>query len=249
MKIFQIGCRLPLLIACVLFAAAADQSLAQTEDPSATVRSVQGAPTMSGGLDQNLPPLAVGLTLRAWEVARTNQADKIYLQLNTGPGLAVGEYSSFFLSSKQDPSGTVAEIQITEGSLRFAGMPGPQPYSVVTPIASISPEDPSVPFDFVVEAPTPTTTVVTVLDGRVRVENLSVNGVSQSISSCRVAYLEDGKTTIDVGSAPADDVSRLIALTTIPGTMPENTEACQAVAAGPPPPGPAYAPPPMPRIL
>ena len=73
-------------------------------------------------------------------------------------------------------------------------MSRPLPYSVTTAVASIQPESYDQPVDFIVESYDPTSTVVTVVAGRVKVRNLTVTpSQEQIVSSCQNVYIETGQ--------------------------------------------------------
>ena len=114
-------------------------------------------------------------------------------------------------------------------------------------MASIQPESYDQPVDFIVESYDPSSTVVTVVTGRVKIRNLTVTpSTEQIVSSCQNVYIEEGKGKPEPLSVPPEDLKRLADASTISGTIAANFDACgAAVSTLPPPPAEApMAPPP-----
>ncbi len=215
------GIALPLLI-IILYSI---NVCAQSGDPTAVVRAVEGDVTTLVGVDQEPTVLNVGTNVKAWEVVRTNQYSKALLELDSGVQVSMGEYGSVFLSGQTDDSAPVTEIQTTEGIIRVTGAAGPRRYAVITPVCSVEP-NPDGSFDFIVESPTPTTSIVTVITGSVIIENLTVNGKPQTVSHCNTAYIEQAKDKLDVVATSGEDIQRLLAMSTIGGSPTADALAC-----------------------
>lgn len=214
----------------------------------AVVGAIEGEAELSGSSGQETGQLQTGGVVKSDDAASTGPKSKLLLNWDSGLTASLGEYSSILLLP-EDVNAPATNIQMSDGIMRLAwNRPGagpPKPYSVSTPVASIQPESYDQPVDFIVESYDPTSTVITVVNGRVKVTNLTVTPFQeQVVSSCQSISVTMGKSNPDLISLSPDDLGRLAAASTITGTIPANFDACSAVASTLPPPPPAAAPPP-----
>ena len=219
--------------------------------PRAAVQAVQGDANVTVDRDQEPTKLAVGSMVDAWNTVSTNENGKLFLKWETGMLNSIGGSSSIFLASRETERGPVDTIEMTEGLLRVTKQSGGgagTPYMVVTPAASIEPANYDEPVDFIVEVYVPTTAVITVVSGNVRIKNLTLSRPTETVlSSCQTVYVEEGKPKLEPLASSSEDLRRLVDGTTIPGTIVANLDICpvtppQPRAAEPRvSPGPRYA--------
>ncbi len=215
--------------------------------PSGTVAAIQGEGQVILEDQEQEKQLQTGDIVRAWNTITSGENSRVYLQWDSGVATSLGDFSSIFLSPEQIPTGETKLFQIIEGIVRVSTGPfegAAEHYSVATPVAFIEPTSQE-PTDFIVEVYDPSTTVLTVLAGNLKVTNLSTGeSTTQTVSGCQSVYIEQTKSPLEVLPSSSDAVGRLIGQTTIPGTVAEATDPC-AVAAGvqPAPPPPRYAEP------
>ncbi len=209
--------------------------------PQAVVQAVQGDATVAVDQDQEPVGLAPGSTIDAWNTVSTDEASKLFVRWNTGILNSLGELTSIFLTSSQTERGPMDSFEMTEGMFRVTsqrGTPTLTPYRVMTPSASIEPVNYDEPTDFIVEVHVPTTTVVTVISGSVRVTNTTLERPSETVvSACQNLYVERGQPGLDVAALASDDLARLVEGTTIPGSI-STAFLCPAPTVELPPPPP-----------
>jgi hypothetical protein len=196
----------------------------------AAVQAVQGDATMTMGPDQEPAKLTVGKMVEAWNTVSTNENSKLLLKWETGLLNSLGGFSSIFLASRETKSGPVDTIEMTEGLLRVTQKSGGgagAPYMVVTPAASIEPVNNDEAVDFIVEVYLPTTAVITVVSGNVRVKNLTLSPSTETVlTSCQTLYVEQGKPKLEALASSSEDLRRQVDGTTIPGTIVANLDNC-----------------------
>ena len=216
----------------------------------AVVGAIEGEAEVSGDTGQEIQKLASGSAVNPGDAVFTEEKGKLLLRWDSGLMGSLGEFSSI-LVLPEDVGGPATNIQMTDGIFRLSvdprGGSRPTPYSVTTAVASIQPESYDQPVDFIVESYDPSSTVITVVAGRVKVTNLTVTpSREQIVSSCQNVYIETGKDKPDMLSVSPEDLKRLADASTISGTIAANFDACgAAVSTLPPPPAEApMAPPP-----
>ncbi len=217
---------------CVIVAGPASSDAKAAKALRAAVQAVQGEATMTVGPDQEPAKLAVGKMVEAWNTVSTNENSKLFLKWETGLLNSLGGSSSIFLASRETKDGPVDTIEMTEGLLRVTQKSGGgagAPYMVVTPAASIEPVNSDEPVDFIVEVYVPTTAVITVLSGNVRVKNLTLSPPTETVlASCQTLYVEQGKPKLEALASSSEDLRRQVDGTTIPGTIVANLDNCPA---------------------
>ena len=238
-------------LVCVTWAGSASSDAQIAGAPRAVVQAVQGEANVAVDRDQEPTKLAVGSKVEAWNTVSTNENGKLFLKWETGVLNSIGGSSSIFLASREIERGPVDTIEMTEGLLRVtkpSGGGAGAPYMVVTPAASIEPANYDEPVDFIVEVYVPTTAVITVVSGNVRIKNLTSSRPTETVlSSCQTVYVEEGKAKLEPLASSSEDLLRLVDGTTIPGTIAANLDICpvtppQQRAAEPRvSPGPRYA--------
>ena len=216
----------------------------------AVVGALEGEAEVSGDTGQEIEKLASGSAVNPGDAISTEEKSKLLLRWDSGLMGSLGEFSSILLLP-EDVGGPATNIQMTDGIFRLSvdprGGSRPTPYSVTTSMASIQPESYDQPVDFIVESYDPSSTVITVVAGRVKVRNLAVTPAQELIvSSCQNVYIEAEKGKPEPLSVSPEDLKRLADASTISGTIAANFDACgAAVSTLPPPPVEApMAPPP-----
>ncbi len=172
--------KLPIFIATLCFFSSLWLSPLRAEAAptgGAVVAAIEGEAELSGSSGQETGQLQTGGVVKSDDAASTGPKSKLLLNWDSGLTASLGEYSSILLLP-EDVNAPATNIQMSDGILRLAwnrpGASPPQPYSVSTPVASIQPESYDQPVDFIVESYDPTSTVITVVNGRVKVTNLTV---------------------------------------------------------------------------
>ncbi len=150
------------------------------------------------------------------------------------------------MAKLQTPDGDRDTVQVIEGIVRVATGQSPRsiaPYSVVTPVASIEPASFNEPVDFIVEVYDPSTTVITVVAGDLKVSHLKGGApMGTTVSRCQTVYIEEGKDRLEVMESSPDDVTRLVRSTTIPGAIAVAADSCvKDITVEPPPAVPRHA--------
>jgi|GEM_PF-1316619 len=239
------------VICCVTVAGTASSNAQVQGPPQAAVQAVQGEASVVVDRDQEPVKLAVGSMVDAWNTVSTSENGKLFLKWKTGLLNSLGSSSSMFLATRETEHGPADVIEITQGLLRVtkpSGGSSGAPYMVLTPAASIEPVSSDEPVDFIVEVYVPTTAVVTVISGNVRVKNLTLTRpVDTDLSSCQTVYVEEGKPKLESLSSSSEDLKRLVDGTTIPGTIVANLDICPVTPSQPRvaerrvSPGPRYA--------
>ncbi|MGO8821742.1 MAG: hypothetical protein ACLQT6_00700 [Desulfomonilaceae bacterium] len=219
------------VMCCVTWASPALSNAEVVSDPPrAVVKAIQGDANMVVDRDKGPTKLAVGSMVDAWNTVSANGNGKLLLKWKTGILNSIGASSSIFLATKDTDRGPADVIEMTEGLLRVTrdgGGGAITPYMVVTPAASIEPVNSEEPVDFIVEVYIPTTTVVTVVSGNIRVRNLTLTRPADTVlSSCQTVYVEDGTPKLEPLASSAEDLNRLVDGTTIPGTIVANLDIC-----------------------
>ncbi len=218
----------------------------------AVVGALEGEAEVSGDTGQEIEKLASGSAVNPGDAISTEEKSKLLLRWDSGLMGSLGEFSSILLLP-EDVGGPATNIQMTDGIFRLSvdprGGSRPTPYSVTTSMASIQPESYDQPVDFIVESYDPSSTVITVVAGRVKVRNLAVTPAQELIvSSCQNVYIEAEKGKPEPLSVSPEDLKRLADASTISGTVAANFDACgAAVSTLPPPPTEAPMAPPPPR--
>jgi uncharacterized protein YjbI with pentapeptide repeats len=207
----------------------------------ATVAAIDGRAEVSPDTGEEMKKLDLGSAINPGDAVSTEQKSKLLLRWDSGLAASLGEFSSILLLP-ENAGGPATDIQMADGILRLSMNPQsgsrPLPYSVTTAVASIEPESYDQPVDFIVESYDPTSTVITVLAGRVKVKNLTVSPAQEQIvAACQNLYLETGKGKPEALSVPPEDLRRLADASTITGTIAANFDACGTVSTAPPPPG------------
>ncbi|MGB6064200.1 MAG: hypothetical protein WBG50_05305, partial [Desulfomonilaceae bacterium] len=245
--------KLPIFIATLCFFSSLWLSPLRAEAAptgGAVVAAIEGEAELSGSSGQETGQLQTGGVVKSDDAASTGPKSKLLLNWDSGLTASLGEYSSILLLP-EDVNAPATNIQMSDGILRLVwnrpGASPPQPYSVSTPVASIQPESYDQPVDFIVESYDPTSSVITVVNGRVKVTNLTVTPAQEQIvSSCQSISVAMGKANPDLISLSPDDLGRLAGASTIAGTIPASFDACSAFASTLPSPPPTAAVPPAP---
>ena len=216
---------------------------AYSQSAAAVVQGVEGEANAYTNGYKDIVKLGNGSAIQPLTMINTGAKSRAMLLWNGGLFTSLGASSSLS-SVSEHPNGPVSQIQVVEGIARFKTDPtaaNPARYTVATPIASIRPAAGDQPVDYVVEVYDPSTTILTVLSGKVGVVNSSSGSQQETVyGSCRTVYLTQGKQP-EVGPISGDAVAKLVNATTIAGTLPL-PETCPVVMAPEAAPSEAAAP-------
>ncbi len=182
-------------------------------NPLAMVDAVQGRSEIFPSEIPESPTVTIGRILNPGSSIKTNEQSKVILHLENGIVTSVGGLSYVSFDQEQPENGLMDIIDLNEGVLRMTKRSGGgnlTPYKVVTPVASIEPANYNEAVDFIVEAYTPTSAVISVLSGQVIVRNLTLGAPAETIvSSCQMAYIDRGANA-DVLAANYDQIIPLL---------------------------------------
>jgi hypothetical protein len=216
-------------------------ALAQTPINPVT-QQVQGNVYILGDSAQAETEVKQGASVGPYKTISTDSGGKVMIEWGPGLSSSAGEVSSFFYTSEQDGS---LRIDLMEGIFRTSqgadsGQPGAA-FSVVTPTASVGPALAGEPADFVAEVYDSSSTIVSVLGGRIKVKNVDT-GEEKVVESCQSVFISQGKQGVDPAPVSPEVMNQLVSASTIGDSMPVVGPYC-------PPPAPAYAGPPPPETL
>ncbi len=222
-------------------------TVAEAAGPPAVVAEIVGTALLHPDGDPESKSLSQGSAINPWDTVSTQDKTRLFLTWDNGLKVSLGEFSSLLYSTDEDANGPTNEVQIIEGVVRVATGENrgrdTRRFFVSTPLAYVEPADVNEPVDFVVEVYDPSKTVVTVISGRVRIKGPEgKQWTEKTVLGCKTVFIEEGKPKIMILSAGADDLERLIAATTISGTLRANMDACRpSIARGPVGPEPPVA--------
>jgi hypothetical protein len=222
--------------AALLHEAASGSEDAEPQLSDTKVLAVKGDAYIPSSEEDEKKFLRDGDSIAPWQTLFTDTDGFLLLSWNTEILTSIGPDSNIFLSSREVDGRTMADLQLIDGQLRVAPdenrMSHSLSYTVTTPSAMIWPDSQNGPVDFVVEVHDPSTTIVTVLLGTVRVKNLSIEDApDQSIDPCNTVYVAEKSPKYEIRATSAEDVQRLIQDTTIPNTLHARGETCAPASA------------------
>ncbi len=198
--------------------------LAHSEGSVAAVaQNIQGEATEYQAGYKSIVKLSQGSKIEPYSVINTGTKSKLMLRWSEGFFSSMGESSSIS-SAGERGSGPADQIQMIQGIARFTSdkdVTNPSfDHTVTTPTVSIRPDEANQPVDYVLEVDDSSTTILTVLTGKVRVtDNTGGTPVEHVYESCRTVYFAQGKKP-DVTTAYSDAVASMVAQTTLADTLP-----------------------------
>ena len=203
-----------------------------SQETPALVQAVQGQAEVLPADYQDSEKLEQGAQVKSSSIVSTSKDSKLLLLWTDRLFASLAEYSS--LSFDSGDQRDVPHLQLIEGLARITNSglrsDGESNHMVSTPLATVRPADPNQPVDYIVEIYSPTTTIVSVLSGRVEIVSRTGDStITGTYDSCRTVYLTKDKKT-DVASIYAGDAENLVAMTTIAGTLPFTGTCPVAVA-------------------
>lgn len=206
---------------------------------AAVVAAIEGKAEVSGKEPGEQQPLEQGMKVESWQTVSTDEKGKVMLRWEHGLVTSLGGFSTVLLSSGADQVREVPNIQVLDGLVRVATQEkagnDASLFFVTTPIASMRPENPGQPIDFLVEVYEPSTTVVTVITGNLRITKLKGQQPKEEVvSACNTVYVEQDKPAFDRISLSPEDLRKLVEQVTIQGTMYADLDSCPLVPAVPP---------------
>ncbi|MEW6530278.1 MAG: hypothetical protein AB1473_05535 [Thermodesulfobacteriota bacterium] len=218
--------------------------LVYAQESVAVVQELQGEASAYDSGFAKVVRLEKGSEIGPFGMVNTGAKSKLMMRWREGLFASMGESSSIS-SSSETGSDRISQIQMVQGIVRFTtdrSVSSPAfAYTVTTATSSIRPEAVDQPTDFVLEVYDSSTTILTVLSGRVRVTDRSSGSPQETAyDACKTVYFRQGAKP-EVMSAYADAVSKTIEQTTIAGTMPTPDTCPAAVAREEAPPGPPIA--------
>lgn len=204
--------------------------LSLSQGTPAVVQAVQGQAEVLPADYQDSVKLEQGAQVQPSGIVSTGKDSKLLLLWTDRLYASLADYSS--LSFDSGDQRAVPHLQLIEGLARVTNS-GLQPdgdHMVSTPVATVRPADPNQPVDYIVEIYSPTTTIVSILSGRVEIVSRTGDSTTTgTYDSCRTVYLTKDKKT-EVTSIYAGDAEKLVGMTTIAGTLPFAATCPVAVA-------------------
>ncbi|AFM27387.1 hypothetical protein [Desulfomonile tiedjei] len=202
------------------------------QEAPAVVQAVQGQAEALPADFQESAKLEQGARVKPSDIISTNKDSKVLLLWTDRLYASLAEYSS--LSFDFQDRKAVPHVQLIEGLARITNSGlhsnSESDHVLSTPLATVRPVDPNQPIDYIVEIYSPTTTIVSILSGRVEIESRTGDSATTATyDSCRTVYLTKDKKT-DTSSIYAGDAENLVAMTTIAGTLPFTGTCPVAVA-------------------
>jgi hypothetical protein len=220
------------LLCCVAPAVSAQQQ-------AANVGAVEGASEILRSTETSYKRLNRGDPAYVGDTVTTKSGSKLWLKVHDNSDASLGESSALLLNdlARESPSTTYFHAHQAQGIIRFIKkLPHttpPSSYTITTPTAVITVEPANERSDFVVQAHNPSQSSVTVIWGEVIVKNISEEIPTQRrVRSCQMVYIDEGKEPSQPFGVSSETLRKLIRLTTIPGTLPEDVPNCES---GPPP--------------
>ncbi len=199
---------------------------------SASVGAVSGDARLIGDAGKDDIALSSGSAISPWRSVSTSNNSKLLINWGDSVLSSLGELTSVFYVPDQESSSF--RVEMIEGMLRTvrSARPGSaaQNFSVQTPMAVIHPTSVHEPVDFIVELYDPSTTIITVLGGSIRVQNLEDKS-ERTFESCQNIYIAQGKNGFDVVNISQDVVGKLVSASTIEGTINIQTASCSTAYA------------------
>ncbi len=206
--------------------------LSFSQEIPAVVQAVQGQAEALPADYQESVKLEQGARVEPSNIISTNKDSKLLLSWTDRLYVSLAEYSSLSFDFRDQKA--VPHVQLIEGLARITNSGlhsnSESDHVLSTPLATVRPADPNQPIDYIVEIYSPTTTIVSILSGRVEIESRTGDSTTAATyDSCRTVYLTKDKKT-DISSIYAGDAENLVAMTTIAGTLPFTGTCPVAVA-------------------
>jgi len=166
----------------------------------------------------------------------TDANSKLFLRWQGGLFSSMGESSSLS-SATEGESGQVSQLQMVQGAVRFTTDTSvtnpPFTYSVVSPLVTIQPAADGQPVDYTVEVYNPTSTMVTVISGKVRIVDRSGRTPQEGVyEACHVVNFTQGKKP-EIYASNSSDMGKIVGVTTMAGTLPTPDTCPIGVASAP----------------
>jgi hypothetical protein len=227
-----------------LFSLLGSTNLAHAQESVAVVQELRGEASAYDSGFTKVVKLEKGSEIGPFGMVNTGAKSKLMLRWREGLFASMGESSS--ISSSSETGGDqISQIQMVQGIARFTtdrSVSSPAfPYTVTTATSSIRPEAADQPTDFVLEVYDPSTTILTVLSGKVRVTDRSSGSPQEAAyDACKTVYFRQGEKP-EVMNAYADAVTKTVDQTTIAGTLPTPDTCPVATAREEVPQGPPIA--------
>jgi len=212
------------------------------------IAELQGAAEILRAAETQYKHLGKGDPVQVGDMVSTKEGAKVlfrlgdesYNSLGASSSLMVNEYSSEGRATyfhAHQPLGIVRFIK------RLSSTSPASSYTISTPTGVVSVEPTAEAADFVVQVLNSAVTAVTVMFGQVRVRNISEKiPTERVVRSCQMVYVREGKEPSKPFGVSSDTLRKLIDLTTIPRTLPDEVPNCDPIVERYPPPRPCPCP-------
>ncbi|MEW6352440.1 MAG: hypothetical protein AB1646_25600 [Thermodesulfobacteriota bacterium] len=229
-KIHRLLCLCGLMITFTAGVTLTDLQAADTR--AAIVEAIEGEADISTDRKPDLVKLQRGDPIDLWSSVSTGAGSKLLVRWDDASWVSMGQFSSLSVSDHVSNAPPGRSVDLTEGIVRISSLGATgvdaRPYSVTTPLVIVQPESFTDPVDFVVEVYDPTTAVVTVGKGRVRVFRFGQDpSQGKLVSACQNAYVEGEDTEITVLPVAYKDLIALVGEATIPRTIAAIPDECE----------------------
>ncbi len=178
-------------------------------------------------------PLNEGDPVALGDEVSTGPDSKLWVTLRDKSDHSLGKTSAVLFNDMGTEAGaSFFHGHVAQGMVRFIKKldktSPPSSYVITTPTALISVQPTDRPADFVVEVLNDYQTTVTVIWGKVSVKNILEKFKEvRVLTSCQEVFVDAGKEPSKIYEVDSAYLQDLIKRTTIPGTLPEDTPACE----------------------
>lgn len=196
---------------------------AHSEETVAVVQDLQGDVTAYQGSLMEIKKLEKGSKIELSSIVNTGGKSKLLLRWQQGLFASLGESSSIS-SAREGDTRQASRIQIIQGIARFStdkseGNPAFS-YVVATPMVSIQSDPVDQPVDYMVEMSDSSSTILTILSGKVPVVYQTAGVPEESVyESCRTVNFVQGRKP-EVVTASVDKLMKFVAQTTLANSLP-----------------------------
>ncbi len=197
------------------------------------IKALEGTTELRAFDQTEFAPVTEGNPVQVGDVVETQQDSKCYIRLVDGSDNSLGELTSYNVNDIEESDGVILfNGWLDRGIARFRKkLPvttPPSSYVITTPTAIIMVEPGEELTDFMVDILNQGQTYVAVLKGVITVKNISEDiPDEQKVRACQGAYIDQEQPPTKPHGVSTDEYQRLIDLTTIPGTLPEDVPVCE----------------------
>ncbi len=217
-----------LLVGCLAFSSGA------VAQQAGRVSGIEGEATILKSESVEPKPLNGGGPVAVGDEVSTAPDSKLWLTLRDNSHHSLGKTSAVLFNDMGSEAGaSFFHSHMAQGIVRFIKKldktSPPSSYVITTPTALISVQPTDRPADFVVEVLNEYQTMVTVIWGRISVKNILEKLTEERVlTSCQRVLVYAGKEPSRIYRVDSATLQDVIGRTTIPGTLPEDTPACES---------------------